>query len=179
MQPPIAPRQVSQQDINRYVQDVLQGKVKDLSEYEQEAAQQLQRIANETAQKKLRLDALQDEAKNLESDLKMLAGQRQAYVTMLFTAKIRREEPQTTPAVSSLEDLRKKIGAKKIERISKEGKKVAETEEASDLKTAESPGQTPADPDNPAGDPEPENRDLEPGEMPKHTEVPNGAQGGK
>lgn len=143
------PIQMSPQVQNDFIQSLLQGKTKPASELEAATLGQLRGISNDVMQKKLRHDALADEVATLKNDIKRLNGQREAYITILVMGESARRMPKApvrsvprpvpeasdsdTDKPMTLGELKKEMGADKIEAVDTEGNVVESTEDADEF----------------------------------------------
>lgn len=126
--------QMNPEDQAQYIQSLIQGKVKPKTELEAVTLGQLRGVSNDVAQKKLKHDALADEVTRLKNEVMKLNGQREAYVSILLAAEVQRKIPKPDKVGSgqppiSLEELRQRAGATKVEAVDKSGNVLAATEE--------------------------------------------------
>jgi uncharacterized small protein (DUF1192 family) len=133
-------RKMNEQEINQYMQELLNKRRKVENPLEQQALMQFQRITAESAQISQRLGALTAEVERLKIALQKSVGQREAYAQLLVAAEeARRPEAPTL----SLEELRKKTGADKVQVVDKEGNVEAEARAPTEEEEATEPATEP------------------------------------
>jgi len=110
---------MNQEEINEYMNNLVKGKVTPTDPLEKESLAKLREISGEMVQAQNRVQELTAETEKVRSLVMRMAGQREAYAQLLISAETsRRKSPRVAPI--SLDDLRTKLGAAKLEMISNE-----------------------------------------------------------
>lgn len=114
--------QMTEQQINEYMSNLLDGKIPAPAGVEGDALNQFRRITGELTQTDQRLRIAKRDVEQLTDKLKQLIGQRTAYANILIMAEgARRETVKPTDSPTDLAGVKEKMGADKVEVTDGEG----------------------------------------------------------
>lgn len=124
---------MNNEEINEYMNALVKGKTLPAEGLEKEALAKFREISGEMIQSQNRVQELAAETEKVRALVMRYAGQREAYAQLLLSAEMgRRKSPRVAPI--SLDDLRTKLGAAKLEMISNE-------QHAAEVKDAPAPSE--------------------------------------
>jgi len=124
---------MNNEEINEYMNALVKGKTLPAEGLEKEALAKFREISGEMIQSQNRVQELAAETEKVRALVMRYAGQREAYAQLLISAEMGRRKPSLVPPIS-LGDLRKKLGADKVEAISIE-------QHAAEVKDAPAPSE--------------------------------------
>jgi hypothetical protein len=112
---------MTEQQVNEYMGNLLEGKIPAPKGIEGDALNQFRAITGELTQTDQRLRVARRDVEQLGDKLKQLIGQRTAYANILIMAETARRQPAGDDKPLDLEGLRKKLRADKVEASDNEG----------------------------------------------------------
>jgi len=110
---------MNNEEINEYMNALVKGKTLPAEGLEKEALAKFREISGEMIQSQNRVQELAAETEKVRALVMRYAGQREAYAQLLISAEMSRRRPTLVPPIN-LEDLRKQMGADKVEVITNE-----------------------------------------------------------